>query len=711
MPISYNPQSGEAFALDPNGAWAPTKVARNPQTGEAFALDGAEWKALPIGQAELGPRAPKPRPERGALETVNRIVGGTADAATQGASFGFADELGAAVRATARAGTNLLTGKDADWGGGYDRALDDIRGREKDFAEEYPVPSTAANIVGGLATGGGATLGSRAGAQAGFKAAANEMQALGRAGQSIPGGMARTVATSAGHGALGGFGAGEGGLENRLGSALVGGAVGAGLGAALPAVGYGVNKGFGIARNAFGLGDPRAKALDHLGRALRRDEPMNAEATPSGVARTLGATGKPMTVADAAGNNTLRLGRTVETIPGAGSDRATKFLHERQAGQGERVGEDIAGGLGGDDFYKTLDDLDMRRRADAAPLYEEAYAQPFVWNPALEALLNRPSTRSALARARRIAEEEGRDPSGLGLDLDADGNVTINRTAASMQTLDYVKRGLDDVVEATRNEVTGKLKLDEDSQAVNQTRRNFLSVVDRLNPKYAEARKAWGGPTQTMEAARLGRRFAKGDPEVVIQRFHDLSPGDQDVFRLGVARELAGVVENSRDGHDVVARIFGSRGQRERLRELFPDADSYTRFAKAMADESLMNRTRNKVTGNSATGRIAAEQDDAGQLENSFMDYAGGGLSGFVFGLLRRGANRARGLNEASADELSKMMFTTDRAEQRRVMAEILRRTRTTERRANRGVHMLQGGVAATSNLIGQGAAEGKEPR
>ena len=750
MPIAYNDRTGEALRLDDAGAWVETKIAENPQTGERLAFDGSGWVSVGA-KAEADAK-----PDRGVLGGINNIVGGVADIAAQVGSFGFADEMGAGVRALARGGTNLIQGKDADLGGNYDRALEDIRSRDKQFAEEHPALATGANVVAGLTLGGAPRLVGRGPTAAGAAGPA-QFGGFGQhlaaapvtgaaASNSIPRTLGTAAAMGAGYGALGGFGAGEGGFENRMASAGGGAMLGGLLGGALPVVGSGVNQTAGFLKNVTGMNNPRNTALDHLGRALRRDNvtpgqveadlgaqfhpdpsiaktqriAMGQEPGNQAVAqRSLEALGiplpstKPMAIVDATGEGlattaTQRLGRTVETIPGPGSTRAHQFLQDRQLGQVDRVGADIGRHLSGEDFHKTLDDLDKTRRVQAAPLYDEAYQQPLVWNATIETLIDRPSTRQALSRARTIAAEEGRDPTGLGLDLDDAGNTAINKTAASMQTLDYVKRGLDDVLETFRDKTTGKLRLDEGGRAIDATRRNFVSAVDALNPKYAEARKAWGGPTQTMEAARLGRQYANGDAEVTFKRFDGLSEGDKTAFRLGVARELAGKVERTRDGHNVVPKIFGSKEQKSRLRALFPDQQSFAAFEKAMAEELRMADTRRIVTGGSPTGRIAAEQDDAGALSRAALDYAGGGVKGMLFGLANRAtsaANRARGLNEASAEKLSEMLFSTDRSVQQRALREVQRRQRQIANRAARGVQGVMAGTAGTANLLGQALA------
>lgn len=624
-----------------------------------------------------------PKPDRSALEAVHDVVGGAADTAMNSALFGFGDEINAGMRSGIRGVGNLVTGNAPEFGANYDRALADERQRQKAFDEEHTIISPIASVAGGLA---GGVPGAGA-----VKGATTALGTLGRA-----------AGTGAAYGALGGFGEGEGGFQNRLESAGTGAAAGAALGTALPVVGKVLGEAGKVVSNVTGIGrNERNVALDHLGRALERDK-----VDPAQLAGDIADDGKPLALVDQGGKNTQRLGRTVETIPGAGSDRAHEFLHERQVNQGDRVAQDVGEGLSKDSFHTTLDDLNTKRKAEAAPLYEAAYAKPLVWSDETSTLLNRPSTKQALKNAYRIAEEEGRDPRGLGLALDADGNAHLDTTTASMETLDHVKRGLDDVLEGYRDKTTGKLVLDEAGKAVNETKAALIKNLDDMNPEYKAARAAWGGPSQSMEAANLGRQYAKGDPEVMWKRFGTMSETDKDFFRTGVAREIQDKIANTKDGHDSVSKIFGSKAQRERLRGLFRNDADFTKFERAMRDEAKMTSTRRTVTGGSPTGRIAAEQDDASGLVNAVSDFATGGVTGAVMGLGRRAVSKARGIGEASADELSKMMFDASPATQRKILAELLRRRQDVSERAGLRVGKLVTGTNAAANLLGQGMAD-----
>ena len=100
---------------------------------------------------------------------------------------------------------------------------------------------------------------------------------------------------------------------------------------------------------------------------------------------------------------------------------------------------------------------------------------------AIGTLLPRPSMRAGMANAMKIATEEGRNPNVLGIDLNAQGEPVFTRVP-SWQTLDYLKRGLDNVVEQYRDKATGKLVLDTYGRAAKLTRQQFRGHPARSEP-------------------------------------------------------------------------------------------------------------------------------------------------------------------------------------------------------------------------------------
>jgi hypothetical protein len=101
----------------------------------------------------------------------------------------------------------------------------------------------------------------------------------------------------------------------------------------------------------------------------------------------------------------------------------------------------------------------------------------------------------------------------MGFQFDEAGDV-IRVREPSMETLDYVKRGLDDVVNTYRDSTTRRLNLDAEGQSVDGIRRQLRDELVRLNPVYGEALSAGGDPLRLEEAFRQSDRlFQVGTPE------------------------------------------------------------------------------------------------------------------------------------------------------------------------------------------------------
>lgn len=175
-----------------------------------------------------------------------------AQAAGDGLFMGFGDEISA--RLNALTGYDANSGSYGNWGTTYDDQLEAVRGQEKQFREDHPVVSTAAEIGGAMlpaAVGVGAVSG-----------ASNALSRIGRG--AVAGGI---------QGGLYGFGEGEGGLKDRAADAAKGAAAGLGLGLATSAASSAIGSLFrgraergAIARAAKGA--PSTDELRTLGNKL-----------------------------------------------------------------------------------------------------------------------------------------------------------------------------------------------------------------------------------------------------------------------------------------------------------------------------------------------------------------------------------------------------------------------------------------------------------
>lgn len=558
----------------------------------------------------------------------------------QGLMLGFGDEAKAALGTGLDALADIVSLKMPNPSASYDKNLARERGRRDEWTASHPVGKIGAQVLGGALTLGAAPA--AAAANVARVAAPSLMQQIGR-GSAI----------GATYGGLAGFGGSEGGAQNRLMGGVGGATAGGLLGAAIPAAAAGIGGGYRAGRTMLGLSEPEQVANSHIARAIDRSG-LSRDQIETGV-RTANSAGVPAVPADTS-VSMRRLGRAVETVPGRGSEAATRFLEERQVGQGDRVARQITRALGTDGNAIGMAESIMQRRAqEARPLYEKAY-EAQAWDDRLAALLKRPAMRDAFTRARNIAENEGVDPRTLGITGFNEAGEPILDGIPTMRTWDFMKRGLDDIIEKNRNQVTGRLELDESGRAINRLKGTLLRELDGINGDYAAARQSYAGHSEMLDAVNLGRDFGKGDIDVIAQRLSEMTPAEQDMFRVGATRELRRTIGKAGDGADIVRTMFGSPEKRARLEMLFRTPEEFQTFQRIMEMERETTRTARMVTGGSPTGRIAAEQDDllSGALEDAVR---GNGPVAMARNAAVRMISKAKGINEDVAERIASYLF------------------------------------------------------
>jgi len=492
------------------------------------------------------------------------------------------------------------------------------------------------------------------------------------------------------------------------------------------------------------------------------------------------ARGVPLSLSDL-GDNLRGMAGSLSRKPGASRTLVRDMVDTRQAAQGDRIRNAITRDLGGiSNPFEQSDALMATARSRASPLYEQAYSAPPVSSPVLDDLLSRPAGRQALARARTIAANEGRDPTALGFALDADGNVVLNpsnvdlygaqantraardeianqlielkrRAAASLtpaqykdkiaslsqqleqadgvwreagsalanaptadvaatsrsyspQTLDYVKRGLDDIIEAQRNPVTRQLHLDEAGRAINGVRADLLSELDRLNPAYAQARAAYAGPASARQALDAGRKALNYSDQEIERATMNLNEGDRQQFAVGFRSALSDALDRASDGADKVGRLLGNPRKRKALAAVFGGEDGLNRFLQTMADERMANETYRAVrTGSQTAERTMDDQGNALEQGAQALYNASRGNAG---GLFRQGIGlykdfRRFGAGQAAQrarEQAAALLTETDPNAIRQAAREAMRQQLARQVMiANRRRNLLATGVASTA--------------
>jgi hypothetical protein len=311
--------------------------------------------------------------------------------------------------------------------------------------------------------------------------------------------------------------------------------------------------------------------------------------------------GVPVSLADASPDVNSLTGAALRRSPEA-MGNARPALTQRSRGQYDRLLEAVERDLGPvENIPQRSEDLITQARAAAGPLYDSAYAAPGAGaiSEDLAPLLQRPSMARALGNARRIAAEEGTDPSTLGFDINEAGEVVLNRVP-SFRTLDYVKRGLDDVLEGYRDKTTGRLTLDTEGRAVNDTLREFLSVVDAANPDYAAARAAYAGPAAERDAMRRGQDALRMSPNQLGVNVGNASPAQLDQMRLGFQSSLAEQAGRLRNNTNPF-NILDNPQMEQRLGAMQYGGDEIARLLSQRDLEAQVAGSTNRLIGNSAT--------------------------------------------------------------------------------------------------------------
>lgn len=366
------------------------------------------------------------------------------------------------------------------------------------------------------------------------------------------------------------------------------------------------------------LGAPKvAKAEKIVESRINKTDPTTAQGAIDAL-NTARNAGKPMMLPDVFQGGVQKLAGRMARSGGEASETITNALRDRNSGSVGRLTGDINEAFGAEGAYDARQALMAARKTAAKPQYDAAYAHPPI-NPdemrpdgAIGAMLDRPSVRAGMANARKIAAEEGVDMNTLGIDLNEQGEPILSRVP-TWQTLDYMKRGIDNVVEQYRNPTTGKLDLDTYGRAADITRGEFVGTLRDLNDAYGKALDTWGGPSRSLDSIQVGMDALKRSPEQNAARLAEMTPNDREFAKLGIGQVLRDIANKrgplASEFDRVAGTQYGSKFTREQLRPFFQDEGAYKKFVDAVTAETVMPRTSNRVLGGSPTAERLSEDE------------------------------------------------------------------------------------------------------
>ena len=245
-----------------------------------------------------------------------------------------------------------------------------------------------------------------------------------------------------------------------------------------------------------------------------------------------------------------------------------------------------------------------------------------VWSPRIQQFLDDPIVKQGISkglqvqRLEALAEGKPFNASDYAVTgADKAGEPIVGKVP-NMRLLDSAKRGLDEILEGYRDKTTGRLVLDQRGRAIDQVRQAFIGELDRLNPSYKAARASWSGPSQSLDAMKMGSNVFKVSPEQVAQNFARLSPNDKEFFRLGVADKLREEISKTGVGGDEARALIKNEWRKSQLRPLFDTQEQFDKFIDAATMESKMFETATRLKGGSQTAeRMAADSGFGHEVE------------------------------------------------------------------------------------------------
>lgn len=623
-------------------------------------------------------------------------LGAYGGAALDAATLGFSDELvGAAMGERA--------GQLAQYAKEYSR-------------EQSPVASFLGDVTGGVALGGPLTSGVRL---AGIKGAQAASPFVSKMTQAAAGSLPRAAVTAATlQGALTGAGQMN---DNRLLGAAVGG--GAGLGG-----GYIGSKLFGAGANAAMSGPATGGGNRVRGLFGGRQRPQipTVDKPSQMVNATIGEDmgqilnrltqaeelGAPMTLADQPQLTSLA-GATVRRSPTA-KTLADEIMEPRARGQYDRLIGAVERDLGPIANVPQLsDDLIKQARAQSEPLYRQAFDAPGASSVDVSGIVKTPmgnlAMQKAVGRVQNKLGPDGQpmDPSSLGFNIGAGNEVTLGQTP-SFETLNYMKRGLDDIIEGGFDPIARSYT--PEAQAATALKQNLVGQMDAVNPAYAQARSIYAGKAQERGALQQGQSALSMTPDTMNFQRQALSPSQQEQYGLGYRSAMSEQAGKARYSSNPFETAYGTPQAQQKIASLFPEGAE--RFGQQYDLERLIAKSKNEITGNSMTAaRQNADADFApGMLQAGMVDVAttgtplvsGGRLLAKIGGdeLGRIGAKR-------KAEALAPILFDADPAKNAAVLRELQKNIKVQKRAKgmfggkSRALGAVSGGAPSVGFTLG----------
>lgn len=582
----------------------PTPPAAAAGSATATVPDGEATGAPSLWQLVSGGREAWDR----AADAVGRVAGDVGAAVddtvrmvADGATFGFADEIAAWL------GSQTGIGGER---GKYDENLAAQREADAAARERAGWAGTAANVIGGVATGGALARAPLIGAVAAPSTAI-----------PLPGRMALGAVSGGAGGALYGFGSGEG-ADDRTRSAVTGGLVGGAAGGLFPLIADQVAKGMGRFANR-GQTAAAEQGLEAAG-VPQEVVPAATRALQADGALAPGASvGRGGALLAEAGPNALGQADLAVQRGGPGGVRLQGAVGERVAEGARKVSGALDNTLGKPvgvdttrDAIRTGSQAARKSAYDAA--HDIAVDTTTGAGVAVPDLLAR-VPKSAFDTANRLMQIEGHAGSRIAADVAEDGTVTLSGPLTVRQ-VDYITRGLNQLAEAGEGAgaLGGQTQL---GRGYQNLARDLRNAVKEAVPEYRTALETAADPIRRSQAVDIGTKALSPGVRVdqLARDVRGMTGPEKQAVAQGVRAEIdhrmgnvtRALADSNMDAREAVKalRDLSSRNNRDKL-ALVVGKDQAEVLFNQLDEAATAFELQANLRANSKTfARQAAERD------------------------------------------------------------------------------------------------------
>jgi len=577
----------------------------------------------------------------------------------QGMTFGTLDELEAAVR------TGSISGAD------YERQRNLLREQQKQFGEDMPLVKTPLELAGGFAVPFGAARQ--------VAKLAPETQAL-IAGESLLGKVGRGTAAGAATGALSSYGYSEKDAGSEAGTGAVFGGL---IGGTVPVVVQGAGTVIRNMLNASGIGDQTTAASKMLANYLEKDNltPQEAQAALDELRKLR----VPQVVIADLGKNLQDLAYNAYIVQSKSKGSTQAFLENRLIDQPNNIVKGLvekAGLAKNVNGYEYLTALVENQSQKASLAYPNAYTLDIDARPFREYI-----DRKVFVKAYDEAVKSA-DTKGIKL---PDLNVVKNAQSVPTEILHKIKIGLDRVIDAETDAVTGKVS--GYGRDVINVKNEFNDKIKLLNNDYAKANAEFADASRIKSSFEMGQKYQQLNTKEAAANIKKMNSDEKEAFRLGMMADINQRVGDFKGG-DFTRQIFKSDNQKMLVRYAFDDQEAYNKFSQFVKGLEKQSKTSKTVIGGSPSGERLSTQEQAGQIGQ----IAQSAISGDIYGMAKAaGASvlaRTKGISSETSQALQQRLFATDPIEQRLILTEL-------NKRAKRKPLGLLSGAAALGTATG----------